>query len=119
MFITSLNEGPKAEYSLDGAVLTVQGVYIDLAARQRDVRTVIDISLCNDLTTAAEGAGPWYIATVVIPPREYELVETGEIDEKGSPAMQQVVRPLDLSKVELRLWALPRSGQKVATEGVV
>lgn len=119
MFITSLNEGPKAEYSLDGVVLTVQGVSMDLAARQRDVRTVIDISLCNDLTTAAEGAGPWCIATVVIPPREYELVETGEIDEDGNPVMQQAVRPLDLSKVEMRLWALPRCGQRAATEGVI
>ncbi|GEA17482.1 AAA family ATPase [Moorella sp. E306M] len=108
MIITHLNEGPKAEYSLNGTVLTVHGVSVDLAARQRDVQTVIDISLGSDFATAAEGTGAWYVATIVIPPREYDLVDTGQVDENGNPVMTPEPKPLDMNKVELRLWALPR-----------
>jgi len=108
MIITSLNEGPKVDYSVDGTVLTIQGIAIDLTARQRDVQNVMDVSLGADLTNAAEGVGAWYVATIVIPPREYELVDSGQVDEQGYPIMVPQVLPLDMSKVELRLWALPR-----------
>ena len=107
MIITHLNEGPKADYSVNGTVLTVHGVAIDLAARQQDVQTVVDISLGSDLTTAAEGVGAWYVATIVIPPREYQLVDSGQKDDQGNPIMIPQALPLDMSKVELRLWALP------------
>lgn len=103
MRIVHLNEGPKAAFSLQGTVLTVDGVSIDLATRQRDVQTVIDISRGRDLQTAAEGVGAWYIATVVIPPRQYRLVET----EDGGVSLEPL--PIDLSQVELRLWALPQT----------
>jgi len=98
MIITNLNEGPKAEYSVTGTELTIHGVVINLSARQGDVQTVVDVCLGSDLATAAEGVGSWYVATVVIPPREYELMESGEPQ----------ALPLDMGKVELRLWTLPR-----------
>lgn len=107
MIITSLNEGPKADYSLNGTVLTIHGVAIDLAARQQDVQTVVDVSIGSDLNSAAEGVGAWYVATIVVPPREYELVDSGQTDENGNPIMIPQALPLDMSKVELRLWALP------------
>ncbi len=105
MRVIHLNEGPKAEFSLNGTVLTVQGVQIDLAARQRDTQVVIDVSLGRDLQTAADGVGAWYLATIVIPPRTYKLVDTTGPD--GQPAQELQALPLDLDQVELRLWALP------------
>jgi len=108
MIVASLNEGPKADYSVNGTVLTIQGVEIDLADRQRDVQNVVDVSLGSDLTSAAEGVGAWYVATIVIHPREYELVDSGQVDDQGNPIMIPQALPLDMSKVELRLWALPR-----------
>lgn len=108
MIITHLIEGPKADYSVNGTVLTVHGVAIDLAARQRDVQTVIDVSLSSDLATVVEGVGAWYVATIVVPPQEYDLVDSGQTDENGNPVMILQALPLDMSKVELRLWALPK-----------
>jgi hypothetical protein len=108
MIIINLNEGPKADYSINGTVLKVQEVAIDLAARQRDVQNVVDVSLGSDLTSAAEGVGAWYIATIIVPPLEYDLVDSGKTDENGNPIMVPQAMPLDMSKVELRLWALPR-----------
>lgn len=115
MIIVHLNDGPKAEFSLSGTVLTVHGVSVDLAQRQRDTRTVVDISLGADLKTAAEGVGSWYVATIVIPPREYELVEVG-LDENGQPIEEPRPLPIDLSKVELRLWGLPQSAVDAGDE---
>ncbi len=108
MIITHLNEGQKAEFSVSGTVLTIQGISIDLAARQQDVQTIVDVSLGSDLATAAEGVGAWYVATIVIPPREYQFVDCGQKDDQGNPIMVPQALPLDMSKVELRLWALPR-----------
>lgn len=108
MRVIHLNEGPKAPFSVSGTVLTVDGVSIDLAERQRDIQTVIDISRGRDLQTAAEGVGAWYVATIVIPPRQYELVE--DVDESGQAVQRLEPLPLDLSQVELRLWALPQLG---------
>ncbi len=105
MRVIHLNQGPKAAFSLDGTVLTVQGVSIDLAARQRDVQVVVDLSLGADLETVAEGVGAWYVATIVIPPRSYRLVDC--VGEDGQPTQRLEPLPLDVNEVELRLWALP------------
>lgn len=105
MRVIHLNEGPKAEFHLDGTVLTIQGVQIDLAVRQKDTETVVTVSLDRDLKTAVEGVGAWYVATIVIPPRAYKTVETTGPD--GQPAQELQPLPLDLDQVELRLWALP------------
>lgn len=110
MRVVHLNEGPKAPFTLDGTVLTVQGVSIDLAARQRDVQVVVDLSLAADLQTVVEGVGAWYVATVVIPPRSYRLVDA--VGEDGQPTQRLEPVALDADEVELRLWALP--GQREA-----
>lgn len=109
MIITNLNEGTKAECSVNGTVLTIHGVTVDLAARQQDVQSVVDICLGSDLISAAEGVGAWYVATIIVPPREYELIASGQTDENGNPIMILQALPLDMNKVELRLWALPRN----------
>lgn len=117
MRVVHLNEGPKAAFQLEGTVLSVHGVAIDLAARQRDVQTVIDLSLAGDLKTVVEGVGAWYVATVVIPARSYHLVDC--IGEDGQPAQRLEPLPLDVNEVELRLWALPEvnGANKTGEEG--
>lgn len=118
MILTNLNDGPKATYSLSGTKLTVEGVTVDLATRQTDVQQTINISLANDLTTAAEGVGSWYIATIVIPPKSYDVVDTGTKDAQGNEIMTVEAQPLDMSKVELRLWALPQGFGQATSQGV-
>lgn len=123
MIITEINEGKKVEYKLEGNVLTVGNqVSIDLQERQSDTQKVIDICLDNQLETMREGIGAWYVATIVIPPKQRELVETGEKDEEGNDILVEHDRGLDTRLVELRLWSLPvgygEQTESNETEGV-
>ena len=111
MIITEINEGKKADYKLNEKVLTIGNqVSIDLQARQSDVQKVIDVCLDNQLQTMREGLGAWYVATIIIPPKQRELVK----DEEGNYVER--MRELDTNLVELRLWALP-VGYTEQTEG--
>ena len=101
MIITHLNSGRKAEFTLEGTTLNIGSLSIDLQERQGDVQRVIDICLDTTYTTVQEGIGAWYVATIIIPPREYQIVE----NDNGETSI--VPMSLDMSKVEIRLWALP------------
>ena len=111
MIVREVNEGPKIEHALDGTVLALAGgaVSIDLAARQQDTETVLDI--CRDNGHLVEGMGRWYVATIIIPPKRYHLVDTGQVDENGAPVMAPEVLPIDTDTVVLNLWALPETSE--------
>lgn len=105
MIISKVAAGETAAFSLRSGVLAIEGqVEIPLADRQEENERVIDVCLDNDLLRVREGLGAWYVATVVIPAREYEYVE-GETDEEAG---EMVVMPLDVKKVKLVLWPLPQ-----------
>lgn len=121
MIITHVSDGVKSKYRLRGTELTVGEVTIDLAERQGSVGRVVDICLDQQLKTMREGLGAWYVATIIIPAKQQELVPSGEKDEEGYDIMVERDRPLDTNQVELRLWGLPEGyGEKVETveEGV-
>ncbi len=113
MIISNVNSGLKAGYSVSGAELTVDvpevgSLTIDLQEKQRDNKRTIDLSLDRSYDRLIEGTGPWYVSTVVVPGKERELVDTGEVEE-GEPVMEEVVLPLDMTKVEMYLWGLPET----------
>lgn len=124
LIITETNEGKKTGYKLEGNVLTIGGqVSINLEERQSDTQKVIDVCLDNQLQTMREGLGAWYVATIIIPPKQRELVPSSEKDEEGNDILIERERELDTSLVELRLWALPvgygeRPNENEQTEGV-
>lgn len=101
MIISHLNNGRKVEFTLDGTTLNIGSLSIDLQERQDDVQRVIDVCLDTTYTTVQEGVGAWYVATIIIPPREYQLVK----NDNGETNI--VPMSLNISKVEIRLWALP------------
>lgn len=107
MIISHASDGPKAGYSLNGTILTVGDVSIDLQERQRTTERVIDICLDNQLKTMREGLSAWYVANIIIPPKKYTLQPTGQKDESDNDIMEEVELPVDTSQVELRLWGLP------------
>ncbi|HOP33217.1 MAG TPA: hypothetical protein PKU94_07575 [Candidatus Hydrothermia bacterium] len=106
MIVNEMNEGRKAEYSLDGYILTVDGESYDLAALQQDTEVILDVIKNNQ-----------YIANIIIPPRKYRYVERQETDISGEPITVQVPEPepLDINAVILNLWAIPEV--KTNTEG--
>ncbi len=117
MIKSNVNNGKKASHSISGTVLTVEDVTIDLQQRQGNTEKVIDICLDNQLQTMREGLGAWYVATIVIPPKQTEIYDTGETDEEGDAIYDERVLSLDMNKVELRLWGLPEEYGKTKPEG--
>ena len=112
MIVRNVNSGLKAGYSLSGTVLTLEvpevgSLSVDLQEKQQDTRRTLDYSLDRRYEHIADGVGSWYVATVVVPAAEKELQDTGQLDEEDNPIMEEVVLPLDTSKVELHLWGLP------------
>jgi len=104
MIETHLPGGTKHPQAvLDGTTLTVAEHAIDLAARQADVQVVIDLS--RDGGEIVEQTGPRMVATIVIPPATYSLVDTGETDPITGDTLHERQRDaLDTDKVELRLF---------------
>jgi hypothetical protein len=103
MLVKHVAAGPVSDYVLEGSMLTIAGVNIDLASRQSDVATTVDLTV--DRTGAVtEGLSGSYVASVVIPPRQYQLVDSGEIDVDGEPIIERQPLPLNVGAVLLFLW---------------
>lgn len=121
MQVTELNSGEKAVHGLNGTVLTIevkdQAVEIDLAAKQKDNKNVIDICLDRE-GNLVESIDKWHVANIIIPAASYSLVDTGEVDDEGNPVYEKVKDPLNTDNVKLDLWALPNF-IKETNEGVM
>lgn len=96
--VTEVQQGPHVDWSLQGSVLSIGGdVLIDLEKERRDSQRIIDICKGgNGLLVIGLGNG--YVASVLIPPIEYENTTTEDGISKHAP------RPMDLDAVELKLW---------------
>lgn len=102
MIIELIEEGPYAEYSIDGTVLSIGDLEIDLNQRQEDSQVIIDITY--DGENFVEGLSKMYAINIMLPPREYEQIETNQTDENGNPIIEARPLPLDMDKVVLKLW---------------
>jgi len=112
MQIHTMTEGSHVAVTLDGGILTIGDFIIDVAARQSDVETAIDLSLCDKGCVVEGQGGGWYAANVVLPPARFALVETGEDDpETGEPITVTERAPIDIHLIRINLWALPAAHQ--------
>jgi hypothetical protein len=100
-----------SEYSLEGAILTIGGIEVDLAAEQREQEAVVTFASCNGKVHRGMMPCCEYVADVIIPPRKYDLVEvenerggSEKGDEEPATRTESVPVPLDLDSVILRLW---------------
>lgn len=92
---------PVADFSVSGPVVTVAGVTVDCAARQRDVAELIEIR--GNSTGPSEGGNGAYLAQISIPARRYTTVTVAGID--GEPdTTAQVPEQLDPDAVLVTLW---------------
>lgn len=102
MIIQKVAAGETVAFSLRNGILRFEDqVEIDLASRQGDIDRTIDVCLDNSLETMREGLGAWYVATIIVPARQQEYIET----EDGG---EVVDLQLDMQKVILNLWPLPQ-----------
>lgn len=110
MKINELNTGEKADYSLNGNFLVLsvldKSIGLDLEVMQDDEKKTVDI--CTNKTgNLVEGIDKWYVANITIPAAEYEMQDTGEVDEDGEIVYEKVKKPFNVDNVVLDLWALP------------
>ncbi len=102
MIIREIEARPHIGYSVGTKILTIGGVKINLPKQQGDSQTIINITRDGD-TIKKEG-GNRYVATVFIPPKQYEMVDANKKDENGNAVYNKVAVPLDFDKVTLALW---------------
>lgn len=104
MVIKEISPGPKAPCGNEEASIFIGAgenlVVIDVAQRQSDQEEVIDIYQ-DEMGNLVEDKSLWYVATIVIPPRRYNMVETGQEGEFAKEAL-----PLDMDAVTVVLWPL-------------
>jgi hypothetical protein len=119
MIIQKIDPGREAfsDYSLDGAILTIGGIAVDLETEQKDHELIVTFSDHNGMIHRGMMPCCNYVAEVLIPPRRYETVEAegpptstfsgnGKEGDEEVPAthMETVPVPLDLDSVILKLW---------------
>jgi hypothetical protein len=100
-----------SDYSLDGNILTISGVAIDLAAEEGEQEIRITLGCCNGMVHRGLMPCCTYVADVIIPPRRYETaviesstdINGGDTDE-ATTHTKSVPIPLDPESVVLRLW---------------
>lgn len=122
MKIIEMNPGTKIDHELNGTKLSFAdgALTLDLARRQRDSGTTVDIMVDSEgnLTT---GRGLYYAAQVEIPPTEYDEriipapepaeQEDGEDSAHGGMGknreqVERTPRPLNTDDVTLKLFAV-------------
>jgi len=104
MKVRYTQSGPYIGYTLNGSVLTIGDLIIDLSGRYEDSQVVVNIT--RDGNTLIEGLGGkgGYVATVVLPPKQYEFIDAGVVDDLGNPVLNKTALPIDVEKVVLSLW---------------
>lgn len=113
--ITNVN-GPNDKVSISGSQITiesfsyagktVQATTIDLTPYQGHMARVY-LNEDGTISVYPDTTHYWLLAEVNLPQQQYRLVDTGQVDEFGSPIMEQEPVPLDLSALEVKVWALP------------
>ncbi|MDR1902874.1 MAG: hypothetical protein LBQ88_11405 [Treponema sp.] len=120
-----------SEYSLDGTILTIGDIELDLAEEQQDQEIVIPFGTCEGVIHRGLMPCCSYVAEVVIPPRRYEIVEvpdepgigtvssggTKKKDEEPGTHTENVPLPLDIDSVVLKLWPIVDMPEEKAMEG--
>lgn len=107
MKISEQNEGKKIKYSVTNSLIVFdETISVNLVKYQKDTENIIDVCIDNDMQLTT-GLGKWYAANIIIPPRKYDMVDTGEKDENENPKYERVAEPLNMDEVTLILWSLP------------
>lgn len=92
---------PVADFAISGTDVTVSGVHIDCADRQRDVLVTIEVRLNAD--GPGEGGNGAYLAQIEIPAKRYESVSVPAEDGEGETEIREAL-PLDHNAVVVTLW---------------
>lgn len=97
--------GDKIDVHFNGTkvILGDDEMTLNLSKYERDDPVHIDIGL-NARGFLTFGISDRYAVQIDIPGREYDLVDTGELDENGVPRMKKVAKSFSMANVSVTLW---------------
>ena len=97
--------GEKVDVLFEGkkVILGDDEMTLNLSKYERDDPVHSDIGL-NARGFLTFGVSDRYAVQIDIPAREYDLMDSGQTDENGSPRMNKVAKPFDMSRVTVTLW---------------
>lgn len=110
MQVINKNEGSKIPYKLTKTKISFNDgeLTLDLERYQRDWDVTIDICRNKDnMLVIGTGTGLYYVAQIVIPATQYELLEESvdNVDDGDNRTSEQLsALPLDTNQVILYLW---------------
>jgi hypothetical protein len=115
------------DFSLDGNILTIGDIAIDLAAEEGDQETIITFGSCNEKVHRGLMPSCTYVADVIIPPRKYNVIalendESENTEEGGGgagtsgPKTETIPIPLDPDSVTLRLWPVVDEAEDIENQ---
>lgn len=84
-----------ADFSINGAVITVAGVAVNCEAREEDAKQTIEIRQHDGV--AKEGGKGAFLAQIEIPARRY-------VDDESPPGVVRSPVPFDPNRIVLTLW---------------
>ena len=110
--------GVKVELRVSGTKVYLgdDEMVLNLSKYERDDPVHIDIGL-NARGFLTFGVSDRYAVQIDIPGREYELADSGELDENGSPRMKKVAQPFSMNNVTITLWGRPAETDNMNDEG--
>jgi hypothetical protein len=104
------------DYHLEGTVLTIGGIDLDLAVEQGDQQVIITFTYCNGVIHRGMMPCCTYAAEVLIPPRRYETAEVVDEAQEGEQQthIESIPMPLDVDGITLKLWPWNQSNNEQA-----
>lgn len=116
----ALMAGEETEVSAPAETMLFLGenenmVIVDLAKRQQDSAVCIDVYVDGN-GNFTEEKSDYYAANIIIPPKQYRYIDSGEVDQNERPIMQKEALPLDREAVTLVLWPLPEFAKEEERE---
>ena len=116
------------DYSIEGVVLTIAGIPVNLEEEQNEQEVIITFAACEGKVHRGMMPCCQYVAEVLIPPRKYETAEgpgsgtagSGDTEANGEEPethTESVPIPLDLNSVTLRLWPIVEQSKTTHQQG--
>jgi hypothetical protein len=117
-----------SDYNIDGAIVTLAGVTIDLALEEGDQQVIIQFGSCQGKVHRGLMPCCKHVADVIIPPRKYQTVEVngppqgmlhigiGKNGELPATHTETVPVPLDVESVVLNLWPVDETQGEIIQE---
>jgi hypothetical protein len=109
-----------SDYSLEGTVLTIAGIAVNLEEEQDEQEVIIAFAACDGKVHRGMMPCCQYVAEVLIPPRKYETMEVDgppanamrdDEDEAPDTHTETMPVPFDLDSVTLKLWPIENQSE--------